>query len=42
MPARLVAETKAMREQIQTLEKSAAEYEARMQQILDGIPNLAE
>ncbi len=35
-----VAETKAMREQIQTLEKSAAEYEARMQQILDGIPNL--
>ena len=29
-----------MREQIQALEKSAADYEARMQQILDGIPNL--
>jgi seryl-tRNA synthetase len=38
--AALVAETKAMREQIQTLEKAAADYESRMQQILDGIPNL--
>ncbi len=36
----LMAETKAMREQIQTLEKSAAEHETRMQQILDGIPNM--
>src|ERR1019366_6216523 len=36
----LVAETKAMREQIQALEKSSADYEERMQQILDGIPNL--
>jgi seryl-tRNA synthetase len=36
----LVAETKTMREQIQALEKSAADHEARMQQILDGIPNL--
>jgi seryl-tRNA synthetase len=36
----LVAETKAMREQIQALEKSSADYETRMQQILDGIPNL--
>ena len=36
----LMAETKAMREQIQLLEKSAADHEARMQQILDGIPNL--
>ena len=38
--AALMAETKAMREQIQGLEKSAAEHETRMQQILDGIPNL--
>jgi seryl-tRNA synthetase len=38
--AALMAETKAMREQLQNLEKSAADYEARMQQILDGIPNL--
>jgi seryl-tRNA synthetase len=36
----LVAETKAMREQIQALEKASADYETRMQQILDGIPNL--
>ena len=35
-----MAETKAMREQIQALEKSSADYEERMQQILDGIPNL--
>ena len=35
-----MAETKAMREQIQALEKSAAEQKAGMQQILDGIPNL--
>jgi seryl-tRNA synthetase len=36
----LMAETKAMREQVQTLEKSAAEHEQRMQEILAGIPNL--
>ncbi len=36
----LVAETKAMREEIQALEKASADYETRMQQILDGIPNL--
>jgi seryl-tRNA synthetase len=38
--AELMAETKAMREQIQELEKSAAEHATRMQQILDCIPNL--
>ena len=36
----LMAETKAMREEIQSLEKSATEYEVRMKAILDGIPNL--
>jgi seryl-tRNA synthetase len=36
----LMAETKDMREQIQELEKAAAEYETSLQQILDDIPNL--
>jgi seryl-tRNA synthetase len=36
----LVAETKALREKIQELEKVAAEQEARLSEILTGIPNL--
>jgi seryl-tRNA synthetase len=36
----LMAETKDLREQIQEREKSAAELETRLQQILAGIPNL--
>jgi seryl-tRNA synthetase len=35
-----IAETKALREQIQEKEKVAAEFESRLQQILAGIPNL--
>jgi seryl-tRNA synthetase len=35
-----VAETKVFREQIQQLEKAAAELETRLQEILTGIPNL--
>ncbi len=36
----LIAETKDLRETIAAKEKTAAEYEARMQQLLVGIPNL--
>jgi len=36
----LIAETKELREQIQELEKAAGEYEARLKDILTGIPNL--
>ena len=36
----LIAETKELREKIQELEKSAAEHESRLRQILAGIPNL--
>jgi seryl-tRNA synthetase len=36
-----MAETKELREQIQQLEKAAAELEARLQEILAGIPNLS-
>lgn len=36
----LIAETKDLREIIAAKEKTAAEYEARMQQLLVGIPNL--
>src|ERR1700736_5036954 len=36
----VMAETKDLREQIQTREKSAAELDARLQDILAGIPNL--
>ena len=36
----LVAETKELREQIQGLEKAAEEYDARLREILTGIPNL--
>ncbi len=36
----LIAETKELRETIAAKEKTAAEYEARMQQLLVGIPNL--
>ena len=36
----LMAETKAWREKIQELEKAATEQQARMQEILAGIPNL--
>ena len=35
-----MSETKELREQIQQLEKAAAELEARLQEILAGIPNL--
>src|SRR3981081_4145486 len=35
-----IAETKALREQIQTREKTAADLDARLQEILAGIPNL--
>src|SRR5271170_399565 len=35
-----VAETKELREQIQTLEKAAADLDARLQDILAGIPNM--
>jgi seryl-tRNA synthetase len=35
-----VAETKDLREQIQTREKTAADLDARLQEILAGIPNL--
>jgi seryl-tRNA synthetase len=36
----LIAETKALREQVEELGKAAEEYEARLQQILVGIPNI--
>jgi seryl-tRNA synthetase len=36
----LIAETKAMREEIQSLEKAAEEYDGRLREILVGIPNL--
>src|SRR5208282_3198953 len=35
-----IAETKELREQIQTLEKAAADLDARLQDILAGIPNM--
>src|SRR5450631_622036 len=38
--AALMAETKDLRERIPELEKSAKEYETRLQDILAGIPNL--
>ncbi|GAC1434880.1 MAG: serine--tRNA ligase [Terriglobales bacterium] len=38
--AELMAETKNLREQIQELERAAAEYENSMHQILVGIPNM--
>jgi seryl-tRNA synthetase len=36
----LIAETKAMRDEIQSLEKAAGEYDGRLREILVGIPNL--
>jgi seryl-tRNA synthetase len=36
----LMAETKDLRQQIQDLEKAATEYDARLREILTGIPNL--
>jgi len=36
----IVADTKAMREQIQELEKAAEEYDSRMSDLLVGIPNM--
>jgi seryl-tRNA synthetase len=36
----LMAETKDLRQQIQDLEKAAAEYDSRLREILTGIPNL--
>jgi len=36
----LIAETKALREQVEELGKAAEEYESRLQQILAGIPNI--
>lgn len=38
----LMAETKNLREQIQELERAAAEYENSMHQILVGIPNMPD
>jgi seryl-tRNA synthetase len=35
-----IAETKELREQIQILEKTAADLDARLQEILSGIPNV--
>ncbi|HXP38922.1 MAG TPA: serine--tRNA ligase [Candidatus Acidoferrales bacterium] len=35
-----IAETKQLREQIQILEKTAADLDARLQEILSGIPNV--
>ena len=35
-----IAETKDLREQIQEREKTAAELDARLQEILAGIPNM--
>src|SRR2546421_2098537 len=35
-----MAETKELREQVQTREKTAADLDARLQEILAGIPNL--
>src|ERR1700683_4667993 len=35
-----IAETKDLREQIQTREKTAADLDARLQDILSGIPNV--
>ena len=35
-----MAETKDLREQVQTREKTAADLDARLQEILAGIPNL--
>jgi seryl-tRNA synthetase len=37
-----IAETKELREQIQTLEKTAADLDARLQDILSGIPNMPD
>jgi len=36
----LMAETKELRQEIQDLEKAAAEYDTRLREILTGIPNL--
>ncbi|MCU1310939.1 MAG: seryl-tRNA synthetase [Candidatus Angelobacter sp.] len=36
----LIAQTKAMREEIEALEKSAADFDAQLQSILAGIPNI--
>src|SRR6266404_1300302 len=36
----LIAQTKAMREQIEALEKSAADFDAQLQSVLAGIPNI--
>jgi seryl-tRNA synthetase len=38
--AAAIAETKELREQIQILEKTAADLDARLQEILSGIPNV--
>ncbi|MCU1308794.1 MAG: seryl-tRNA synthetase, partial [Acidobacteriaceae bacterium] len=38
--AELIAQTKAMREEIEALEKSAADYDAQLQSVLAGIPNI--
>ncbi len=38
--AALMAETKDLREQVQGLETAVTEYEARLRQVLVGIPNL--
>ncbi|HZQ20201.1 MAG TPA: serine--tRNA ligase [Terriglobales bacterium] len=38
--SQIVADTKGMRDQIQELEKAAEEYDARMTEVLVGIPNM--
>lgn len=38
--SQIVADTKAMRDQIQELEKAAEEYDARLTEVLVGIPNM--
>ena len=38
--SQIVADTKAMREQIQELEKAAEEYDSRLSEVLIGIPNM--
>src|SRR5437764_10545388 len=38
--ADLIAKNKSQREEIETLEKSAAEFDAQLHQMLAGIPNI--
>src|SRR3982074_637056 len=38
--AELIAQTKSMREEIESLEKSAADFDQQLQSLLAGIPNI--